>query len=186
MNKIFLESAKRQFLYYKSLGEQALAQVPDDKLTWSPNGESNSLAVIVKHLWGNMLSRWTNFLTEDGEKSWRDRDGEFEGDLAGREMILDRYNEGWAAVFAALNAMSPEDVERTVYIREQAHSVVEAIQRQTDHYAYHVGQMVYLAKMIVGADWKSLSIPKGKSSAFNQAKMAQGKHGGHFTDDLVR
>ncbi|MCB9231477.1 MAG: DUF1572 family protein [Bacteroidia bacterium] len=184
MKEIYLESARRQFEYYRYLGEKTLQQVPRAQYFWSPDQESNSLAVLVRHLWGNMLSRWTDFLHSDGEKSWRDRDAEFEVNLDSPEEVVAKWKEGWDCVMQVMYELTPDDLERTVLIRNQEHSVVEAINRQMDHYAYHVGQMVYLGKMICGSNWTSLSIPKGGSKAFNEKKSSQGVHGGHFTEDI--
>lgn len=167
----YLDSARKQFLYYKSLGEKTFAQVPDEALFWQYNGESNSIALIVQHLWGNMLSRWTDFLTSDGEKEWRQRDAEFEPVLRSRQAVMEKWDEGWACFLAALNGLTEEDLNRTVYIRSEPHSVVEAINRQLAHYPYHVGQIVFLGKMACDAAWSSLSIPKGGSRAFNDGKI---------------
>lgn len=181
----YLESAKKQFLYYKMLGDRTFAQLSDDKLFWQYNEDSNSIATIVKHLWGNMLSRWTDFLTSDGEKEWRDRDGEFENDITSRQDMLDRWNEGWACLFGALDALSPDDLDKMIYIRNQGHTVLEAINRQLAHYPYHVGQIVFIGKMAAENGWTSLSIPKGNSQAFNQEKFSKPKQKGHFTDDVL-
>lgn len=164
----FLESAKAEFLRYKSLGEKAMAQVPDPTFHWQPNAESNSIATIVKHLSGNMLSRWTDLLTTDGEKPWRNRDDEFEADDASREVVMKRWEEGWACLFTALDSLTEADIEKTVYIRGEAHTVGQAIHRQLAHYPSHVGQIVYLCRMLADDSWKSLSIPKNKSQEFNR------------------
>jgi uncharacterized damage-inducible protein DinB len=181
----FLSSARKQFAYYQLLGEQAMAQISDDKLFWQPNAASNSIATIVKHLWGNMLSRWTNFLTSDGEKPWREREAEFDNDLTTRAEVLAKWQEGWQCLFAALDALTPTDLDRTIYIRNQGHSVTEAINRQLAHYPYHVGQIVYLARLVADEAWQSLSIPRGNSAAFNAEKFAKPPHQAHFTDDIL-
>ena len=168
------------------LGEKTMEQVPDEKLDWQYNADSNSIAVIVKHLWGNMLSRWTHFLTSDGEKEWRNREAEFDNDLGTRQEILARWNEGWAAVLDALHGLTDTDLGNIIYIRNQGHTVMEAIIRQLAHYPYHVGQMVYIGKMICGENWQSLSIPKGKSKQFNAEKFAEPKGRRHFTDELLQ
>jgi hypothetical protein len=178
----FIETTRKQFEYYKMLGEKAMAQVPDEGLFWQANADSNSMATIVKHLWGNMLSRWTDLLTSDGEKPWRERDAEFENDLKTREGVMQKWNEGWNALFAALNSLGADDLEKIVYIRNQGHTVEEAILRQLAHYPYHVGQMVYVAKIIVSDKWESLSIPRGGTKAFNAEKFAKEKERKHFTD----
>jgi hypothetical protein len=182
----YLESVKKQFEYYKLLGDKTIALLPDEKLSWQYNEESNSMATIVKHLHGNMMSRWTNFLTTDGEKEWRQRDAEFENDIPSKARMLEIWNEGWACLFNALNELTEEDLSKTIYIRNQGHTVMEAINRQLAHYPYHVGQMVYLGKMISGAGWVSLSIPKGNSKTYNAEKFAQPKHHEHFTDESLK
>jgi uncharacterized damage-inducible protein DinB len=181
----FLSSARKQFAYYQLLGEQAMAQLPDDKLFWQPNAASNSIATIVKHLWGNMLSRWTDFLTTDGEKPWRAREAEFDNDLTTRAEVLAKWQAGWQCLFAALDALTPADLDRTIYIRNQGHSVTEAINRQLAHYPYHVGQIVYLARLIADEAWQSLSIPRGNSAAYNAEKFARPPHQEHFTDEVL-
>lgn len=181
----YLQSAKKQFEYYKMLGEKTISQVPDHKLSWQYNGESNSIATIVKHLWGNMLSRWTDFLTTDGEKAFRERDAEFENNMYSREDILSKWNEGWACLFHALNALTDGDLEKIVFIRNQGHTVIEAINRQLAHYAYHVGQIVFLGKMILADNWASLSIPKGDSQKYNDEKFSAPKQRLHFTDEFL-
>ena len=180
-----LPSLLSQFEYYKRLGEKALAQIPDEKLGWQANPSSNSAATIVKHLWGNMLSRWTDFLTTDGEKPWRDRDAEFENDLLSREDVRQKWHEGWAVFLSALRALREEDLDRTIYIRNQGHSVRDAINRQLAHYSYHVGQIVFLGKMLA-PDWVSLSIPKGESGRFNQDKFSSPQHPEHYTDEFLK
>lgn len=181
----YLDSAKKQFAYYKMLGEKTFSQVPDDKLFWQYNDDSNSIATIVKHLRGNMLSRWTDFLTADGEKEWRDRDAEFENDIKSREELVYRWNEGWACLFNAINALTTEDLGRIVYIRNQGHTVMEAINRQLAHYPYHIGQIVYLGKMLAADGWTSLSIPKGNSQTYNREKFSKPKQREHFTDEFT-
>lgn len=157
----------------------------DDALFWHPHEESNSIAVIVKHLWGNMLSRWTDFLHSDGEKKWRNRDEEFVGDLQSREEIMQKWEEGWACLFNALEGLTEEDREKIVYIRNQGHTVTEAILRQLAHYASHIGQIVFLGKLLVGHQWESLSIPRNKSAGYNAEKFAGEKQKEHFTDEWL-
>lgn len=171
------------FDYYKTLGEKAMAQITDEALFQMPDEKSNSISVIVKHLHGNMLSRWTDFLTTDGEKEWRDRDSEFEETIETREEVMKQWNEGWACVFSALNTLHPEDFDKTVYIRNMGQTVLEAIMRQMAHYAYHIGQIVYLARLFNEGDWKTLTIPKGGSAAYNKEKNAPGKRIEHFTEE---
>ena len=158
----YLESAKKQFSLYRSLGEKAISQVDDDKLFWQYNPESNSIAIIVHHLWGNMLSRWTNFLTEDGEKTSRDRDSEFEDVIKSKADLLEKWNAGWECLFTALSSMHPEDLDKIIYIRKEPLTVMDAINRQLAHYSSHVGQIIFLGKMILNDRWVSLSIPRKK------------------------
>lgn len=181
----YLSSAIRQFNFYKQLGEKAMEQVDPEQLFWHPDPESNSMAIIVNHLAGNMLSRWTDFLTSDGEKSWRQRDTEFDEMLVDKEGLMKRWNEGWECLFNALNGLTDADLGKIVYIRNEGHTVLEAINRQIAHYPYHIGQMVYIAKMTAGSDWQSLSIPKGQSESYNNQKFAAEKKRGHFTDEFL-
>ncbi len=159
----YLESAKKQFEYYKTLGEKTFIQLKDEQLFWQYNPESNSVATIVKHLWGNMLSRWTDFLTTDGEKEWRQRDAEFENDITTRSEMMDKWNEGWSCIFHTLDTLSENDLTKEVFIRKEKHTVVEAINRQLAHYPYHIGQIVYIGKMVCDDKWNSLSIPRRRS-----------------------
>jgi uncharacterized damage-inducible protein DinB len=164
MNADYLKSAKRQFLMYKGIAEKAIAQIDDDKLNWQYNEGSNSIAIIVKHMSGNMISRWTDFFTTDGEKEWRDRDSEFEGEVKSREDLMKIWDKGWTVFLNTLEQIKPEDLSRTIYIRKEAHNVLEALNRQIAHYSYHVGQIVYISKMVAKEEWKSLSIPKRKKN----------------------
>lgn len=164
----YLKSVVKYFEHYRTLGEKALGQVADDGLFWQYNSESNSIAKIVQHLAGNMLSRWTDFLTSDGEKSWRNRDAEFEPIIKNREELLARWNEGWDCMLNTLKSLSQNDLDKLVYIRGEAHSVVDAINRQLAHAPYHVGQIVFIGKMLAGENWHSLSIPRGQSEVFNK------------------
>lgn len=182
--KSYLESILKQFEYYKSLGDKTFNQLTDEQLFWQPNGESNSVGILVNHIAGNMLSRWTNFMTEDGEKEWRNRDQEFESVLNTRAELLKKWEEGWTCLFHALQPLKENDLEKIVYIRNMGHTVVEAINRQLPHYAYHIGQIVYLGTLAQKENWKSLSIPKGNSKAYNAEKFAKPKRKEHFTDDL--
>lgn len=186
MNTAYLESAKKQFEYYKMLGDKTIAQLPDDKLFWQYNDESNSIAIIVKHLSGNMLSRWTDFLTSDGEKEWRHRDAEFENDIQSKTELIQKWNQGWDCLFNALNSLTIEDLSKTIYIRNQGHSITEAINRQLAHYPYHVGQMVFIGKMICNEKWTSLSIPKRNSKSYNDEKFSEEKHNEHFTEEFLK
>jgi len=181
----YLVSVKKQFEYYKLLGDQTFRQLTEEQLFWQYNHESNSIAMIVKHLSGNMLSRWTDFLTSDGEKEWRNRDEEFINDIANKEELIDKWNKGWQCLFNAINPLKTEDLTQEIYIRNQGHSITEAINRQLAHYPYHVGQIVLLGKMLLNAEWLSLSIPKGNSKTYNEEKFAQQKHKQHFTDEYL-
>ena len=185
MNDNYIESTRKQFEYYKMLGEKTFAQISDESLFWQHNSDSNSIAIVVKHLWGNMLSRWTDFLTTDGEKEFRNRDAEFENDISSRQQLLDMWNEGWACLFNALDQLKTEDLEKIVYIRNQGHTVLEAINRQLAHYPYHIGQIVFIGKMQSNNNWKSLSIPKGNSQVFNEDKFSKPKQTSHFTDEFL-
>ena len=167
----YLNSVKKRFKYYQLLGEQTFAQLEDEHLFWQYNEDSNSIATIVQHLSGNMISRWTDFLNSDGEKPWRNRDTEFEDTIKTREELLIVWNEGWDCLFRALNAIQLSDWEKVIYIRGESHSIVDAINRQLSHYPYHVGQIVFIGKMLAGQNWMSLSIPKGKSEVFNAEKF---------------
>src|SRR3954467_15928040 len=159
----YLEDSLAMFRQYKKLGEDAIAQVSDAELTATLDDQMNSIALVVKHMAGNMRSRWTNFLTSDGEKPDRNRDTEFVEPPATREALMATWEQGWDCVWNALGPLSEADLARTVTIRGQEHSVMQAIHRQTTHYAYHVGQIVMLAKHFRSDAWRSLSIPKKKS-----------------------
>lgn len=180
----YLESARKQFEYYKLLGEKTFEQLSEEELFWKYHPDSNSTAIIVNHMAGNMLSRWTDFLTSDGEKEWRDRDQEFEDSIQSKADMLHRWEEGWQCLFAALDSLNEGNFTTQVFIRNQTHSVTEAINRQLCHYAYHVGQIVLIGKMLKASQWQSLSVPRGKSGEYNQQKLAKGKHGGHFSDEF--
>lgn len=181
----FLRSANRQFLYYKTLGEKAIDQLEPEQLFVSLNDDTNSIATIVKHLHGNMLSRWTDFLTTDGEKEWRNRDGEFESlkQEQTKDTILKQWSQGWECLFNTLNSLKLEDLDKIIYIRNEGHSVLEAINRQLAHYPYHIGQIVFFAKILKKTEWTSLSIPKNKSNNYNADKFSKEKSKKHFTDD---
>jgi uncharacterized damage-inducible protein DinB len=164
----YLEDSVSLFQYYKKLAEGAMAQVSDEQLFATLDDEMNSIAIIVKHMAGNMRSRWTDFLTSDGEKPDRHRDSEFVAPPATREDLLRLWNEGWERVFQALQPLSDSDLQRQVSIRGEPHSVMQAMNRQIAHYSYHVGQIVFLAKHFRGSDWKSLTVPRNKSAEFNR------------------
>ncbi len=151
----------------RKLGADAMAQLSEEELFHQPNEVSNSVAQVVRHMAGNMQSRWTNFLTEDGEKEWRNRDQEFEANRMGRDELIKIWDAGWNTFLGALDSLREEDLEKTVQIRSQSHDATDAIVRQLTHYASHVGQIVYLAKMIRGANWQTLSIAPGASQQYN-------------------
>ncbi|QSW89787.1 DUF1572 domain-containing protein [Flavobacterium endoglycinae] len=182
----YLESAKKQFLYYKMLGEKAMDQLEPQQLFVTVNEDTNSIASIVKHISGNMLSRWTDFLSSDGEKEWRNRDAEFENDLQSKEEVLEIWNKGWNCLENALESLKPEQLSDIIYIRNEGHTVIEAINRQLAHYPYHVGQMIFYAKQLKNSEWNSLSIPKNKSSNYNAEKFAKEKEIKNFTDDELK
>jgi len=164
----FLQTAIKRFAFYKDLGDKTFAQLQDAAFLFQPNEASNSLAVIIQHMSGNMLSRWTNFLTEDGEKEWRNRDMEFETHPYNKEQLLEMWERGWQCLFDSLSALKEEDLLKIIYIRKEPQSVIDAIHRQLAHYAYHVGQVVYLGRLIKNEQWQSLSVEKGKSAVYNQ------------------
>lgn len=183
LNNSYLESVKKQFLYYKTLGEKAMDQLESEQLFVAVNEDTNSIATIVKHLSGNMLSRWTDFLTSDGEKKWRNRDSEFEETISTKEELLITWNKGWDCFFNAIDSLTPDQLTTIIYIRNEGHTVIEAINRQLAHYPYHIGQMVFYAKMLIQSEWTSLSIPKNKSNSYNADKFAKEKSIKNFTDD---
>lgn len=164
---VFLKSAIQQFRDYKLLAEKTFTQINESGFHFQPNEVTNSIAINITHMHGNMLSRWTNFLTEDGEKEWRQRDDEFETHSYSGEKLLQLWEEGWQCVFTALESLSNNDLAKTIYIRAKPLTVIEAIHRQLTHYAYHVGQIVLLGKVIKAGDWQSLTIAKDKSQDYN-------------------
>lgn len=180
----YLSSIIKQFEYYKSLGDKTFAVFTFEELQKEFIKDSNSISIIVNHMARNMLSRWTNFLTEDGEKTWRDRDLEFEEKFASKEELIAYWNKGWNCLFNAVTSLSKNDLERIIYIRNKGHKVTEALNRQLSHYAYHTGQIVFIGKLLRGKQWLSLSIPKGNSSIYNEEQFSKEKDRRHFTDDL--
>jgi len=171
LGKIYLDSALERLSYYKSLGDNTIAQLNEEQLLWQPEGEPNSIYLIVKHLNGNMRSRWTDFLTSDGEKPWRKRDEEFVNSIASKAEIIRLWDEGWEVMLDAIGSLTPDDLQKKVLIRNEPHVVIDAINRQLMHVPYHIGQIVYLGKILKGDQWLSLSIPKGGSQAFNDSMM---------------
>jgi hypothetical protein len=183
INNIYLESIKKQMLYYKTIAEKAMDQISEEQLFASANEDTNSIANIVKHLSGNMLSRWTDFLTSDGEKPWRERDSEFESFTTSKEDLFEIWNKGWKCFFDTINSLQSEQLSQIIYIRNEGQTVLDAINRQLAHYPYHIGQIVFYAKMLKKVDWDSLSIPKNKSNDYNSDKFLKDKSVKHFTDD---
>ena len=170
----YLKDTFLQFRKYKEMGEKAMAQINNDDFFRELSDIDNSLAIIVKHMGGNMRSRWRDFLTSDGEKDDRHRDTEFEiYDSDSKKSLMQKWQEGWQLCFEAIEPLKPEDLEKTIYIRGEANTVLEAINRQLTHYAYHVGQIVYLARHFAGKNWKSLSIPKGESDSYDVSKNGE-------------
>jgi hypothetical protein len=182
----YLESVRKQFLYYKTLGEKTFEQLTSEQLFVALNDNTNSIAVIVKHLSGNMLSRWTDFLTTDGEKEWRNRDAEFEIAFSTREALLTEWNKGWDCFLPVLDALEPQQLSQIIYIRNEGHTVVEAINRQLAHYSYHIGQIVFYGKLLKTQEWNSLSIPKNKSTDYNATKFSKEKTIINFTDEELK
>ena len=178
----YLKDIKRLFQFYKTLGEGAMNQLSDEEIFTNITDESNSVAIIVQHLWGNMRSRWTDFLSSDGEKDWRNRDTEFILKEENKTTILNKWDEGWDCLFSALDQLQPIHLSQIIYIRNQGHTVIEAINRQLGHYAYHVGQIVFIAKYFRNEDWESLSIPKNKSKSYNSKMFSSKKENKHFTE----
>lgn len=182
----YLESVRKQFLYYKKLGEKTFEQLEPEQLFFSLNENTNSISVIVKHLSGNMLSRWTDFFTTDGEKDWRNRDLEFLSTIDDKKELLDIWNTGWNCLFTALDKIEPEQLSQIIYIRNEGHTTVEAINRQLAHYSYHIGQIVFYGKLLKKTDWTSLSIPKNKSTDYNFGKFSKQKTIKNFTDEELK
>lgn len=177
----YLSSVIKRCNEMKLLGEKTFVQVSEAGMHRQPNEASNSLAIIIQHLHGNMLSRWTNFLSEDGEKDWRQRDAEFENKVLPKEVLLQLWDEGWAVVLQSLRLLKEEDLLATVTIRSQPLTAIDAINRQVAHYSYHIGQIVYLGKWLLNEEWKSLSIPKGASVPFHEQMKKQ--YGGKESDE---
>ncbi|GIV32013.1 MAG: hypothetical protein KatS3mg030_315 [Saprospiraceae bacterium] len=163
----YTDNLRKLFRNYKSLSERAMAQLDNSQMHWRRDEHSNNVATIAKHMAGNLISRFTNFMTEDGEKPWRNRESEFDDDFSSREQLMDYWEKGWQCLFDAIEPLTDEDLDRTVKIRNEPHTVLEALNRQLTHYAYHAGQIVLLAKMQKGAEFESLSIPRGQSEEFN-------------------
>ncbi len=164
---IFLDSATKRLQYYKELADKTFVVLETKDFYYQPGSESNSIAIIIQHMSGNMLSRWTDFLTSDGEKEWRNRDTEFETKELSKEQLIELWEKGWQCCLNAISNLTNDDLLKTIYIRHEELTVVDAINRQLAHYPYHVGQIIYIGKMIKNEGWQSLSIPKNKSGHFN-------------------
>ena len=171
----YITSIIKQFDYYKTAGDKTLQQLSFEEINWQSHDNSNSVSIIVKHMVGNMLSRWTNFLTEGGEKDWRQREQEFEATYTNKDQLIADWEKGWQCVYDAIKPLKNKDLERTVYIRNEKHTVADAIFRQLGHYSYHIGQLAYIGVSIKNNDWQSLSIPKGQSLQFNSEKFSKPK-----------
>ncbi len=169
VGKEFITSANKRLKYYKDLGDKTFEQLNDWDFHYQPNEESNSIAIIIQHMTGNMLSRWTNFLDEDGEKEWRQRDDEFAIHDYNKQQLLDLWEKGWACFFTALDSIKKKELKLTILIRKEPLSVIDAINRQLAHYPYHIGQIIHIAKTIKGKNWKNLSIAKGESQTYNDS-----------------
>lgn len=170
----FLQSAIKRLGYYKELADKTFLQLSETDFHFCPNAESNSIAIIIQHMAGNMLSRWTDFLTTDGEKEWRNRDVEFEEQQLSHQQLLEFWEKGWNCCLGALKSLHEEDLLKTIYIRNEGLLAIDAINRQLAHYPYHVGQIIYLAKIIRNENWQSLSIARGSSEKYNRQMNTKG------------
>lgn len=177
-----LQGTIRLFQYYKSLTENSIDQISEEQIHEIPQQDQNSIAILMKHLAGNMLSRWTNFRTEDGEKQWRNRETEFVDNFKSKKELMEYWEKGWSVLFEALNSIKNDELDSIIYIRNDGHKLIEAIERHLAHVAYHTGQIVYLAKIYAGHNWQSLSIPKGKTEEYNRKKFNQEKGRRMYTD----
>ena len=166
-----IDAFKNRFQFYKSLGDKTIGRLSEEQIFWQYNQESNSVAVLIKHIAGNMLSRFTNFLTEDGEKSWRNRDAEFINDFNSKDAVIQCWEKGWDCLWAALDTLTEEDLDKEIVIRGESMPVFDALLRQLAHYPYHIGQIIFLSKMMLNDHWESLSIPKNKSEEYNKKLM---------------
>jgi hypothetical protein len=177
-----LAGTKKLFQYYKGLADKTFEQIQDAELDFRPNESSNSIGIIVHHLVGNMLSRFTDFRSSDGEKPWRNREAEFEAGYQSKKEMLTAWENGWKVLFSAIDSVKEDELGDIIYIRNEGHTIFEAFQRQLAHYSSHIGQIIYIGKSIRGLEFKSLSIPKGGSDAFNKEKFLSEKSKKHFTD----
>ena len=169
LGKEYLQTAIRRMKYYKELGDKTFEQLNEWDMHFQSNEETNSIAIIIRHMSGNMLSRWTNFLQEDGEKEWRKRDDEFEPGKLSKEQLIAEWEKGWHCFLQALESLKKKDLKKTVRIRNEELTAIDAINRQLAHYPYHVGQIIHIAKTIRNKNWKNLSIPKGQSVVYNNS-----------------
>jgi len=183
--KNFLDISLKLFSYYKNLADRSIAVLSEEELHVRPDEHSNNIATLIKHMSGNMCSRFTDFLTSDGEKPWRNRDAEFEDTYISRSMMLQDWEKGWCCLFDALNHLKAEDMMNIVFIRNEGHTVLEAITRQLAHYSYHCGQIVLIAKTIKGSQFETLSIARGASQQFNKEKFEQIPDRKFFTDNKI-
>ncbi|OBX21111.1 MULTISPECIES: DUF1572 family protein [Bizionia] len=175
MENELITSIIKQFNYYKAVGDKTFDQLTFEEMTWQYNDSANSISIIVKHMVGNMFSRWTNFLTEDGEKTWRQRDQEFEASYTNKDELISAWERGWKCLFDAIEPLKNNELNTIIYIRNEEHLVSEAIFRQLGHYSYHIGQIAHIGKMLKGNDWQPLSIAKGNSAAYNKVKFSKEK-----------
>jgi len=182
-NNTYLESVKKQMLYYKTIAEKAMDQLEEEQLFLAINENTNAISIIIQHMSGNMLSRWIDFLSTDGEKEWRNRDAEFQTTIKTKEELLSLWNKGWDCFFSAINALTIEQLSTIIYIRNEGQTAMDAINRQLAHYPYHIGQIVFYAKMLKQTEWTSLSIPKNNSDSYNADKFSKEKSIKNFTDD---
>jgi Protein of unknown function (DUF1572) len=173
IGKEFLSTVIRRLKYYKELGDKTFEQLNDEDFHYQPNQESNSIAIIIQHIYGNMLSRWTNFLTEDGEKEWRQRDDEFEIHSYSKQQLIELWEKGWACFLNTLESLKEDDLLKTIYIRKEPLSAIDAINRQLAHYPYHIGQIIFIGKIIKNRDWKNLSIPRNQSQLYNATAIVK-------------
>ncbi|MBK8403419.1 MAG: DUF1572 family protein [Saprospiraceae bacterium] len=182
LHTTYLNGVKSLFKYYRSLAEKSIAQVEPEQIFLRPSDESNSIAIIVQHMAGNMISRWTDFKTTDGEKAWRNRDEEFMAIIQDKDQLMQRWEAGWECFEHALDSIYEEDLQEIIYIRNEGHSIMDALNRQLAHYSYHVGQIVFIAKMLKQSEWSSLSIPLNKSASYNSDKffIRKGNSSFHF------
>lgn len=185
MTIIELQGIRKQFEYYRMLADKTILVLSQDELNSRVNEESNSIAVIMRHITGNLLSRFTEFFTTDGEKEWRNRDDEFEFKCYDRHELISNWDSAWNVLFSTVDSINDHNINSIVKIRNQDHTVAEALYRQLAHYPYHIGQIVFIGKMIKNKDWESLSIPRNQSNNYNQEKFNNPNSESHFTDNYL-